>query len=77
MKVSAKTKSALRILHERGPLAPWEFAEALWDTRSWRSRKMVGMTGGAYLNTLERMGLITACRRLTKAGRAVLEEERA
>lgn len=58
-KPSDKMIAALRLIAERWPLTPGQFAVRLWDTRDWKPHA-VGRTGGAYLDRLRQMGLVDA-----------------
>lgn len=66
---------ALGIVARHGPtLYPSKFARLMWATETWQAHA-VGKTGGAYLDRLCRMGLITAGGgSLTEAGRKVLDQ---
>lgn len=66
-------RRALRVLDERGPLAPSDFARHMWpDTGNW-VQTAVGQTGGAYLSWLERAGYINGDQTLTDQGRDALD----
>lgn len=80
-KPSESMLRALRIIDECGDhLAPSIFARKMWDTTGWLRNE--GMTGGAYLDRLHTMGLITGAESadglgkwvLTEAGRTILDK---